>query len=162
MNVFVTGTPATGKTVVASRLADELSLEWLEINEECLNNSLFLGYDYQRDAYIIDEELTVEFLEKQATKSSGLVLSGPILPFSIDFFKLIVVLHASPQDLRQRMAARGYGERKIQENIDAELLSVVLGDVMDLFPYTNILEFDTTKEDLDVMVKEIVDCLTGK
>ncbi|MFW9992721.1 MAG: adenylate kinase family protein [Candidatus Odinarchaeota archaeon] len=156
MKILVTGVPATGKTSVSSLLARRMALEWKEINDVLLEKSFYLGYDHQRESYIIDEELTVEYLEKTAAEMLGIVLSGPVLPFAPDFFQLIVVLHANPLDLRKRMLERGYNERKIKENIDAELLSVVLGDAMDFFPEVKLLECNTSELNSEQIVEKIM------
>ncbi|MHA1166216.1 MAG: AAA family ATPase [Candidatus Hodarchaeales archaeon] len=156
MIVLVTGVPASGKTVTASLLAKTLKMDWREINDDCIENSLYLGYDHQRGAYIIDEEQVSRFYTEMETPSLGMVLSGAPISFPEHFIDLIVVLHADPADLRKRMEKRRYPEEKIQENIDAELISVILGTVLDQFPGVPLIECDTSEKKPAEIVENIV------
>ena len=134
-------------------------MEWREINEDCIENDLYYGYDHHRDAYIIDDEQVSRFYSEMDIPSSGMVLSGSPISFPKNFLDLIVVLHADPSDLRKRMEARNYVERKIQENIDAELISVILGTVLDQYPDVPVIECDTSKKETTEIVNIIVDSM---
>ena len=65
----------------------------------------------------------------------------------------IIVLRASPKTLKERLAARGWSEVKIRENIEAEALDVILCEAVD----TNkkVYEIDTTNM-TPMQVKEAV------
>jgi adenylate kinase len=56
----------------------------------------------------------------------------------------LVILRCRPDMLRVRLEARGYPPEKIDENVEAEALDVVLCEAADLHPAERILEIETT------------------
>lgn len=52
--VCVTGTPATGKTAIAKKLAKRFNLYYLDVNKIISKNKLAEGYDRKRRTKIID------------------------------------------------------------------------------------------------------------
>merc|ERR1711862_1067468 len=53
--------------------------------------------------------------------------------FPEEWFDLIVVLRCDNSPLFERLEKRGYTERKIRENVDAEIFQVVLDEAHDTF-----------------------------
>jgi len=55
-NVLVTGTPCVGKTLLAKKLAEKLSLEHINIGDFAVSKNFTDGYDEERKCYILDED----------------------------------------------------------------------------------------------------------
>ena len=57
---------------------------------------------------------------------------------------LVIILRCRPDILKSRLVKRGYRGEKIQENVEAEALDVILVETLEIHPPGHILEIDTT------------------
>ena len=62
MVIIVTGTPATGKTTFAKRLAQEKGYKYLDLTVFIKEKGLYEGNDTERDSLIVDEDKLIEAL----------------------------------------------------------------------------------------------------
>lgn len=70
---------------------------------------------------------------------------------------LVVVLRTDNSALFDRLSKRGYHEAKIQENIDAEIMGVVMHDARDSYAQEIVVELQSdTTEQMDENVDRIV------
>ena len=49
------------------------------------------------------------------------------------FVSKIIVFRCSVRNLRQRLKLRSYSESKIDENVEAEIMEIILTDMMQLY-----------------------------
>ncbi|KAI9746851.1 MAG: factor activating pos9 [Lichina confinis] len=76
----------------------------------------------------------LDHLEDTVPTQGGYIIDWHIPDiFPRSWIDLVVVLRADTAVLYDRLAARGYSESKLQENLDAEIMQVVLEDVKDAF-----------------------------
>ncbi len=125
MTIIVTGTPGTGKTTLAKRLAFELEREYLDINEFAKLVGAIEGRDEARDSEIVDEEKLVAALKDSIARKPHVVIDGHFsheLPS--DIVEKCYVTKCSLPILKQRLEARGYSAAKVRENLDAEIFDV--------------------------------------
>lgn len=93
-----------------------------------------------------DEDLVVDFLEPHMQKG------GIILEFhSSDFFPqrwfdIIVLLRCNNTQLYDRLAQRGYNEKKITVNIECEIMEVTSEEVYDSYDHDKIMELQNSVE----------------
>jgi adenylate kinase len=77
--------------------------------------------------------------------------------FSHYFADESVVLRLAPSELKKRLEARGYPERKIQENLESEALDVILIEAVEFCG--RVSEIDTTgrspREVADLVLRAI-------
>ncbi len=76
---------------------------------------------------------------------------------------VVIVLRTAPDELRKRLSARAYSEEKIQENVEAECLDVILVEAVQWC--RQVFEINTTERSaLDVAedVGEILDYLKDR
>lgn len=52
--IIITGTPGTGKTVLAKKLANLLNFTYIDVNQIIKSNKLKSNYDKKRSTYIIN------------------------------------------------------------------------------------------------------------
>ncbi|NYT01208.1 MAG: AAA family ATPase, partial [Methanosarcinales archaeon] len=117
MHIALTGTPGTGKTTVAGLLP------WPVVDVNALvREGLHLGVDPERGCLEADMVALAARIEELPGEETT-VLEGH---FSHHFAPRAVVLRLHPRELRVRLAARGYSQEKIRENLEAEALDVVL------------------------------------
>jgi adenylate kinase len=69
---------------------------------------------------------------------------------------LVVVLRADTATLYDRLTARGYGARKLDQNMDAEIMQVLLDEARGAFDEEVVVELKSnTMDDLDANVERV-------
>lgn len=137
MQIALTGTPGTGKTTVAGLLPYRI----IDINS-LVKGGLNLGIDPERGCLEADMASLARRLKKmeaEAEKPEITLLEGH---FSYYFADWAIVLRLAPAKLRERLEARGYSERKISENLEAEALDLILAESVE--SCSRVDEIDTT------------------
>jgi len=130
----ITGTPGTGKSMIA----DELSKRGhTVVHLTDTIGSYVTGEDEDRDAQIVD----VDRWAQEFVPVDGFVEGhfAHLLPCD-----LIIVLRCRPDELKQRLHQRKYRDKKIRENIEAEALDVILIETVENHDPSHIFELDTT------------------
>jgi len=126
MKVAITGTPGTGKTSVAAFLAEK-GYEVRSFDE--LAEDFVVGYDDERECKIVDtEEMDKAF--RNIKEEDIMFVEGHLSHMlSVDF---VIVLRCEPSELEKRMKAKGWGEEKIRENLEAEAMDLILSQSCEL------------------------------
>lgn len=143
-NLLITGTPGTGKTTMAAQLAAQLpGFTRVELGELIKAKQLHDGWDAESEAYLWDEDKICDELEEPMSRG-GVILDfhGADL-FPERWFDLVVVLRADNSVLYDRLAARHYPERKLRENLDAEILQVVRDEVAEAYQEELVVELQS-------------------
>ncbi len=145
MIVCVTGTPATGKTVVAKKIAKKIKAKYIDINKIISQYKLIDGYDKKRKSKIIDTKKLNKVLIDLIKKSKNNLVIDSHLSHYLDkkYVDLCIVTKCDLKVLEKRLKKRGYSKDKIRENLDAEIFDVCLNEAKE--KGHNILVVDTTK-----------------
>lgn len=137
--IFISGTPCTGKTTVASFLNYYLSengfnSRLIKINDFAFENDLVLGEDSDKFYKVIDIDKLNECLNEEINQSinSILIVEGHLSHLCEGADKMIV-LRLNPLILKDRLEERNYSESKIQENLEAEALAVCSAEAYDIY-----------------------------
>tara|TARA_B100001113_G_C21060827_1_gene601069 strand:- start:544 stop:936 length:393 start_codon:yes stop_codon:yes gene_type:complete len=92
-------------------------------------------------------EIDVETLAKLWVNPSELTLVDGHLAHHLPVDALVVV-RCNPKELKKRLEARGYTERKVQDNIEVEMLggpwNDLIGDSRPIFEGEDVLEWITS------------------
>jgi adenylate kinase len=137
---LLTGTPGVGKSTVADLLAAEG--HFIVRAKETTQEYILLQSD---DDTVIDADAwAAEF-----TPVKGIV-EGHFAHF-IPNAKGVIVLRCRPDVLAKRLAARGYSESKVMENVEAEILDVILIETLNIYAEEQVYEIDVS----DASVKDI-------
>jgi len=158
VNIIITGTPGTGKSSHAQLLHEQLpELELVNILEVAKENNCITGYDEARKSQIVDEDRVVDALEDRI-ESGGLVIDWHVCDaFPESQIDLVVVLRASTDKVYDRLKERGYADDKIQENLDAEIMEIVLNDAREQYDEDAIVELESNEaSDVQSNVDRIV------
>jgi adenylate kinase len=126
---IVTGTPATGKTTIAKRLAKQTSATYIDVNHIITKQKLSEGYDKKRKARIIDTKKLnkhlIKIIKEARTNKESLIidshLSHYLPPKHVD---VCIVTRTTLTKLKNRLKKRNYGKAKIQENLECEIFDV--------------------------------------
>ncbi len=149
MKIALTGTPGTGKSTVAP-LIDE-GFRVIDLNA-LIKEGYNLGSDPERKSMIADLDRLDGYLE---SLEGDYIIEGHVshlLPVD-----RIIVLRTAPRVLRERLARRGWSKAKIDENVEAEALDVVLVEALEMSD--NVYEINATDmspEEVAMAVHKII------
>lgn len=152
MRFAVTGTPGVGKT---SACALVRGLPVVHVNELVDDLHMVSGYDRKRKT----KEVDVPKLAKAVAKMTGdMILEG-------HFSHLLgpdvaIVLRCSPKVLERRLRRKGWAEKKICENVEAEAVDVVLIEALENVP--EVCEIDATKKKPAQVARDIDRIVRGE
>ena len=68
-----------------------------------------------------------------------------------------MILRCHPKKLKKRLEEKGWNQKKIKENVEAEILDVVLCEAVEIHPENNIFEIDTTNKKIESVTSAIID-----
>lgn len=146
--IIVTGTPCTGKTRYAKALAKQKFYQYVDVNEIIKKYNLSEGYDKENDCEIVDTEKLAQELIKliKAKKSGGFVIDSHLSHYLLkEYADECIVMKCSDLDkLKKRLKLRGYSDKKIKDNLEAEIMDSCLNEAKEFGHKVKIVE---TSED---------------
>jgi len=152
MRFAVTGTPGVGKTSTCSLIR---SMPVVNVNDLVEKLGLFSGYDRRRKT----KEVDVSKLANVVAKMEGdVVLEGHFSHMLGP--DVAIVLRCSPRVLEKRLRRKGWAEKKVRENVEAEAVDVVLVEALENAP--EVCEIDTTRMTGRQVALAIEDIIAGE
>ncbi len=157
MKLAITGTPGTGKTVVAKQLSLALKCQSVNEKEFALENGLG-KFDVQSNELVIDVKKLEKALNKWLEKQKKVIIEGHLLcetKLGVDF---VVLLRVEPEMLEERLIRRSYSEEKVQDNVFAEGIDYCKKHVYRNYPPGKIIELfsqKTIKDTTDIILSEL-------
>lgn len=144
-NILITGTPGVGKTATASLIAEQIGFRHVNVGDLIKQHKCYDGRDEDLDTHILDEDKLLDLMETMfqecADENKGIVAdyhSSELFPER--WFDLILVLRARTEVLFDRLSQRGYGEKKRDENLEAEIMQVCLDEAKESYDKEIVVE----------------------
>jgi len=163
--ILITGTPGVGKTTVATELASRLKAELVNVGDLVRNENLVAESDKERGTLIADIKKVRARIRSILRKAQGdTVVEGHYAydVVSRESNPYVFVLRRDPDALEASLKSRGYDEKKIQENVAAEVLDVCLIGAMKRLGPERLCEIDTTSMNVESVAKEVTAILKGE
>jgi adenylate kinase len=144
--IVVTGTPGTGKTTVAKKIAMLLDAEYIDVNKVISAHKLSEGYDRKRRCKVIDVKKLNRILGRTIENSKKKVIIDSHLSHHLpkELVKKCVVTKCNLKLLSMRLKKRGYSSAKIKENLECEIFDICLNEAKENGHKTIII--DTSKK----------------
>lgn len=163
--ILVTGTPAVGKTTIASQLASKLDATHIDLTELVKREKLISGVDEKRETLIADIDKISKRVQKIIRASKrDIIIDGhyavDVIP--ADYVNLVFVLRRSPDELKKEMEERGFREKKLRENLAVEILDICLREAVSTCGQGKVCEIDVTGREIKEVVEEAILVLKGK
>ena len=143
--IVITGTPGTGKTTLTKLLVNN-GYSILEIGRIVKEEKLYEFFDEETNSYVVDDEKLNEYLIQILTNNveeKPLIIEGHVAQLPPSYVSHCIVLRCSIHNLRQRLVERDYSESKIDENIEAEIMEIILTDMLYLYGKENVTVVST-------------------
>lgn len=158
VKLIITGTPGTGKTKIAEELADQTGYELIDLKKFVNQNGLFSIKEGQKE---VDVPLLRKRLLPHLKQFRDYIVEGHLaceIKIPADH---IIVLRTHPKTLKARMQKRRYKKKKLNENIEAEMLDYCVQRVEAVYGIRS-LELDTTKRSIPECADEIISAIKQK
>ncbi|EAW12467.1 nucleoside triphosphates FAP7 [Aspergillus clavatus NRRL 1] len=147
-NVIITGTPGVGKTVHCERLAQDVGLRHLSINQIAKDRGCYESYDQELETWVVDEDKLLDAVEDEVLEGGYLIDWHACDLFPKSWIDLVVVLRCpSTSILFDRLSARKYNQTKLQENVDSEIFGVLLEEAREAFDEEIVVELNSEDDD---------------
>ncbi len=154
-----------GKTTVAHKLASNLDALYVGITELVKTEKLITNVDADRKTLIADTKKVSKKLQETIAQSEcNIIIEGH---YAADVtpnkeVTTVFVLRRDPHKLKSVLEKRGYNEKKIWENISAEILDVCLCDALSACGAGKVCEIDVSGKTVEAVVEEIIQVLEKK
>ncbi len=154
MRVAISGTPGTGKTTLSQLVAEKLDWHYCDLNSYLTQLTDTLPYDWDRSSVIVPTH-TLQAVADQLPAHS-IIIDGH-LSHQIPALDLVCVLRTAPSELHKRLLQKGWSSQKIQENVNAEEVDVILIEACEM--NNSVCEINTTDTGSDAVSNTIRDII---
>jgi adenylate kinase len=115
----------------------------LEVGALIRDQKLYESWNKEFDVSEFDEDAVCDELEIRLAEG-GVIVDFHSCEFMPErWFQLVLVLRTDNQILYPRLLARGYPEKKITENIDAEIARICLDEAENSWPPQMVVELQS-------------------
>lgn len=142
-------------------------MKWkhIELNLYARENNCVIGKDIQRNTEIVNMKSLKKILQKELKNiETSVVIDGHYSHelFSDNEVSNVFVLRKAPWELQRVLEMREYGQEKIWENIEAEIMGIIMQEAQENYVKEKLFEIDVTQKTSQRIVLEIQDIIEGK
>lgn len=143
--VIVSGTPGTGKTTLAKKLAKKFKARYININRLVKPYELAESYDKKRKTKIISIKKLKQAISNELKKTKRRCIIDSHLAHELPKKNVAVAIitTCNLKILQQRLKKRRYNKEKIRENLDAEIFDLCYEEAKEQHA---VMKVDTTKK----------------
>lgn len=152
MRIVITGVPGTGKSIVAELVAAMLRLKKISLAEFIDRK---MATEIEDGEKVVDVKKLQKIVENYFIGKDNYVVESHLACEVVIPADYVFVLRTHPDILRKRLEKRKYNRKKIDENIEAEMLDYCVQRVEQVYCWKPV-EIDTTKTTPEKAAEKIV------
>ncbi len=151
MKIILTGVPGTGKSSISRGLARLLRVPLIDINAVAKTIGKKRGKEVEVNLKKLQGKLSAKLRKLKSFVAEGHLASDVKLPAD-----LVVVLRCNPLVLSKRLRLRGYGNKKVADNVMCEALDYCLVNAEKNYGRKKVIQVDATRRvSLPQLVRKI-------
>ncbi|XP_041975548.1 adenylate kinase isoenzyme 6 [Aricia agestis] len=156
-NILLTGTPGVGKSTIAKQLAERTNFTWRDVSRLAEEHNCLDEYDSQYECPFLNEDKLLDVMESMMKKGGNIVDYHGSELFPERWFDGVFVIRANNTVLYDRLTARGYTGKKLEDNIQCEIFETLLEEAQSAYKPEIITELrNETEENIIDNVNTIV------
>lgn len=125
MVIIVSGNPATGKTTTAKKMAEKKGLRYIDVNQMIMDNKLYSHYDRKDRSYVVDIKKLNKFLISLIKRDRNVILDSHLTHYlPPKYVDECIITKCSLKELKRRLKRRKYSVKKIENNLECEIMDV--------------------------------------
>jgi adenylate kinase len=144
MRIIITGTPGTGKTSISKELSCALGCKLICVNDLVKKERLYSGKE--NGEYIADFGKLRKRLSKEMKINKNIILESHLLCDLLLPADLVIVFRCEPKELERRLKKRGYGQKKVNENVMSEILDYCYIHALENYGAKKVMQIDSSKK----------------
>ena len=153
MIIAITGTPGVGKSIVAKKVCKMIRYNYFDLNGVIKKKKLYDSYDRKRKSFVVD----IAKLKKKIKVEENTIFDGHLSHFLKS--DKVFVLRCAPNVLAKRLGNKRWSEKKIEENLEAELIGVIATEARER--HKKVYDIDTTRKNPSAVARLIAKIIKG-
>ncbi|XP_045459735.1 adenylate kinase isoenzyme 6 homolog [Melitaea cinxia] len=156
-NILITGTPGVGKSTISRLLSERTKFVWREVSKLAEEHNCLDEYDPEYQCPYLNEDKLLDIMEGMMASGGNIVDYHGCEFFPERWFDAVFVIRTNNTALYDRLSARGYTGKKLEDNIQCEIFETLLEEAQSSYKPEIVQELQNNTEDqLHSNVNEIV------
>ncbi|XP_053612808.1 adenylate kinase isoenzyme 6 homolog [Plodia interpunctella] len=157
-NILITGTPGVGKSTISQTLADRLQFNWREVSKIAEEYNCLDEYDPEYQCPFLNEDKLLDIMEGMMAKGGNIVDYHGCDFFPERWFDGVFVIRTNNTTLYDRLSARGYTGKKLEDNIQCEIFETLLEEAQSSYKEDIVMELQNdTQQQLQANIDTMVE-----
>jgi adenylate kinase len=132
-NILLSGTPGTGKSTLAKRIAEETSMTWINVGDFAKEKGFLGAWDEEYECHELEEDPLLDELEELVAKG-GCIVDHHVTDFFPErYFDIVFIMRTENDQLYERLSKRGYKGKKFEDNLQCEIFQTVLEEARESY-----------------------------
>lgn len=126
----------------------------MNVGDLVKERELHSGRDEEFDCLVLDEDKVCDEMEDMMAEGGKVVDFHTCDFFPERWFDLVIVLRVDNTTLFDRLAKRGYSEKKVAENVECEIMQVVYQEAVESYAPEIVQALESrTVEDMETNIE---------
>ncbi|KPI95106.1 Adenylate kinase isoenzyme 6 [Papilio xuthus] len=157
-NILITGTPGVGKSTICKILYERTKYTWREVSKLAEEFNCLDEYDPEYHCPVLNDDKMLDIMESMMEKGGNIVDYHGSEFFPERWFDGVFVIRTNNTILYDRLVARGYSGKKLEDNIQCEIFEVLLEEAQNSYKADIVRELqNNTQEQLLANVETIIE-----
>ncbi|KAL2351399.1 AAA domain-containing protein, partial [Cryomyces antarcticus] len=120
---------------------------YLSINAVVKERECHEGWDDEFRSWVVDEDKLLDSIEEEVQQGGCIIDWHACDLFPKSWIDLVVVVRCDSTVLYDRLAARGYSGKKLDENMDSEIMEALLEEARESYDEEIVVELRSDNPD---------------